>query len=296
MPSSTSSFKLVEIGGALASALLLLVAYTLLVPRILPTGGDGTSEWQKNLIRAERYALSSHAWPVMIAGSSMGVHFQDRYFSRPDEVFNLSLSGGSALTGLAIAAKRSPAPRVVLIEANETFVRLPDVRILESLYSPVKQGLGNYWPGLREEYIPSVLVHKLVRDRFTGSAGAAGLTAPPPNYEALLAIQQERYDAGLTASEQEALAKGLDLAEDSVETLVRKGARVVFFEPPIAPSLARTRMAHELRATLQRRFPPNRYRWVPAPDPSAYQTADGLHLLEGSARRFVTEVLEPELR
>lgn len=54
---------------------------------------------------------------IVMVGSSLSKHFRSEYFNDLD-ICNLSLSGGSSLTGLEIIANSRFKPKIILIEAN----------------------------------------------------------------------------------------------------------------------------------------------------------------------------------
>lgn len=54
---------------------------------------------------------------IVMVGSSLSKHFRSEYFNDLD-IYNLSLAGGSALTGLEIIANSRFKPKIILIEAN----------------------------------------------------------------------------------------------------------------------------------------------------------------------------------
>ena len=89
--------------------------YAVVLPnRFLEVGKYRTNDtWQA---KALRYAIGTPA-EVVIVGSSLAARLPDQFYTK-EHIFNLSLPGGSSLTGAEIVACHRPLPQILLIEAN----------------------------------------------------------------------------------------------------------------------------------------------------------------------------------
>lgn len=291
MLSFTSSSSRAGIIASLAAFLAVSAAYALLVPMVIRPGGDGTTEWQKNLIKAQRYAFSDAPSRCVLVGSSMSFRLSEKYFARPADVYNLAFTGGSSLTGLKLVAAKRDVPSVLLVEANDTLIRGADPKLMANLFEPVGSELRRRVPALREEYIPAVLVHKLFRDAFHRGGEQSNSASVPANFEAMFAVEQAAYATPFTTDEERRLDDSLEQTRALVGRLAQRGARVILFEPPIDRRLAEATRSIVVRQRLHRMFPDERYAWLSPAQGGNYLTGDGLHLIDESAQRFA-RVLE----
>lgn len=77
---------------------------------LLVTTRDGTQ------LTYNRY-LNEPVPDVVVVGSSLGYRLKETYFITPG-LRNLSIAGGSPVTGLAIVARQERLPKIVLVETN----------------------------------------------------------------------------------------------------------------------------------------------------------------------------------
>jgi hypothetical protein len=110
-----------------AAAVLLACAFTtarfgsaLQQPAVTTRGGS--------LVSLNRYVRDPTP-DVVVVGSSVAWRLKEEYFW-PPRVRNLSLAGGSPLTGLEIVANRPNPPKIVLIETN-VLTRETDSALIE---------------------------------------------------------------------------------------------------------------------------------------------------------------------
>lgn len=271
--------------GAIAASLVvfavLFTGYAIAIPAAFPEGGDGTNQWQMNVIRAQRYVYGQQERPTVLVGSSLSARLDEGAIA--PGCFKLATAGGSATTGLEVVRRSGRVPRVILVEANDTLLRGVDAGLLVSIEARGPLDLRRAMPVFRAEYQPVTLLHGFIRHHRGGAKDATGEGgARPANFEALLAEQKAAVYKKLEA---EVADKKLADVEVALRDLMARGTRVLFFEPPVHPEVAAAPLMSAMRATLLRRFPPARYRWAPR-SAEAFETTDGLHLTKGSARRY----------
>ena len=85
-------------------------------------------------------------------------------------------------------------------------------------------------------------------------------------------------------------ASSIDKQIAEISSLIRLAenyhVKVIFYETPVHPDLAKSRSAVFIREKMLTAFPPSKYDWLPHPEDSKYQTTDGVHLTSASAIAF----------
>ena len=268
----------VETVGA---ALVFLCFYAATVRRLFPGGGEPQDQWQDNQMRAQWYVQHAADYAVVIAGSSMAVRIPSD--ALPAGFYNLAMAGGGALTGLEIVARTTPAPQIVLVEADDTLFREADQTVLRSLFQPITFRLRALLPVLGDAYQPVSIANRLLRERFNLAHDGADSPLPPHVYDELFAMQRQ---AQQQVPAPQMLAAVLDRLGGAVRQAQARGVRVAFFEIPIAASLDDSPLRIAMRRALADRFSPPGYTWLLRADARDYATRDGVHLQATSARQF----------
>ena len=262
-------------------ALVFLCLYAAAVLRLFPAGGEAQDQWQDNQMRAQWYVQHAGGYAVVIAGSSMAARLPAD--ALPAGCYNLAMAGGGALTGLEIVLRTTPAPQVVLVEANDTLFREADQTVLRSVFQPITFRLRALFPVLGDAYQPVSIATRLLRERFNLMRDGAEPPLPPHVYEELFAMQRQ---AQQQVPPPQMLAAALDRLGGVVQRVQARGVHVAFFEIPIAPGLDDSPLRIATRQALAARFPPPRHTWLPRADARDYVTRDGVHLQAASARQF----------
>jgi hypothetical protein len=129
---------------------LLILAYNAYVMIVSPSVENNFDSGTENRIIAERFIYSPMPEAVMV-GSSLG-----RVLTRflPQNVYDMSFSGGSPLTGAEIVLQSNRIPRFVVIETNVMERSLNDALVADLLEPPMYE-IRTFLPGFRKEFRPT---------------------------------------------------------------------------------------------------------------------------------------------
>ena len=264
--------------AAAAAALLLACAFTtarfgsaLQQPAVTTRGGS--------LVSLNRYVRDPTP-DVVVVGSSVAWRLKEEYFW-PPRVRNLSLAGGSPLTGLEIVANRPNPPKIVLIETN-VLTRETDSALIEKfsggartealLLRPVRTAVAGYetW----SHAAPSPARARAERDRL--------LSQPPSTFDNKVYLDralEQMNEAEPTVPTRANVVRIRQL----IDELQRRGARAFLIHVPFAPEIEGSRMVRMTNEIVNEAFP-DRALWLPIDPPqSELRWDDGVHLDERSA-------------
>ncbi|MBI5563220.1 MAG: hypothetical protein HY894_10290 [Deltaproteobacteria bacterium] len=315
MNSSTSNSKTGLIGKAAAACLAVLILFLFSAPYLYQEGWSAPqSQWQFNVIKAQRYVYQDKAAPFVIIGSSLS----QRLSSLSGDYYNLALGGGSPITGMKVLLRGGKFPSTVLVEIN-MIIKPSDENFLDGLFMPVLYDLRRYVPGLREEYQPLALLSgKILNIWQTGRLTNAPARPQPAANATKAAAEAEAALKRITASrhageaafkialadhqkKQSALwddrlkkNKNILYLKEAVDALSQHGVRVIFYEMPTDPSLIGLPKTVSIRERMHQEFPDASY-WLPQVDANEYATTDGMHLDGESARKYAA-FLQSEMK
>ena len=280
----------------IARALLLLVplavGYSLLAPHLLPQAAltdPAESQIMRNLVRAEQVLRADPPAKAVLLGTSMSERLED-----PPGIANLSMSGCSPATGLAVLHRAGIAPRILLVETNY-FPGSVSPDVYGNLFGSLPWGLRKAVPLFGYSYRPATVLVNGIRWRIRQHRAGAGRQAEggvsPELFARLLAEELEKFQEPVERARE---LPHLEEVRGMIEELtVRGGTQVVFFEMPVHPAVAASPRYVTHRAILRAEFPPERYTWLSLPE-ADYRTTDGVHLLSSSAlivRDFLVETV-----
>src|SRR5579862_1872882 len=140
---------------SLATTLILLLAYQVILPYVPRRYMLEQVRQQGNILKAEEYLCSSNQPCQVIVGSSLSARLNPSVLGK--DCFNLALNGGSALTGLELLVRSGARPRLVLVEINN-LDREVDRAFVDDEISPVFSLLRRHFSIFREENRPADLV------------------------------------------------------------------------------------------------------------------------------------------
>jgi len=261
-----------------AAAVLLACAFTtarfgsaLQQPAVTTRGGS--------LVSLNRYVRDPTP-DVVVVGSSVAWRLKEEYFW-PPRVRNLSLAGGSPLTGLEIVANRPNPPKIVLIETN-VLTRETDSALIEKfsggartealLLRPVRTAIAGYETWKHGE--PDPARARAERDRL--------LSQPPSTFDNKVYLDralEQMNEADPTVPARANVVRIRQL----IDTLQRRGTRAFLIHVPFAPEIEGSRMVRMTNEIVNEAFP-DRALWLPIDPPqSELRWDDGVHLDERSA-------------
>jgi hypothetical protein len=180
---------------------------------------------------------------------------------------NISTSGGSPLTGLAILASYPSLPRVVLVETN-VMSRKIERDLIEQFakndaapfgwFRPYRAVISwtYYWLKFRPENVNELMA------------------SAPASYEISASLDQARSEFASTSTD-EPMAENAQVMKQLVSSLESRGCKVYFYELPYPGNIGSTHFAITARTLMHDAFPdPKRWpqfdyhlrelRWVDA--------------------------------
>lgn len=264
----------------LLTFLALALGYSAFIAAVPPSRpGVTVSQEALNRQTVERYRYRIKA-PVVIVGSSLAA----RFATAGDNpcIYDLSIAGGSALTGLEIIAQEPIKPRKVLVEIN-LLDRPLDTRFAER-------------PLWVRQYLPLTWVENSPVNRLLsfiavlrGSSGGGRAAQTGAALEAPLRLQQATYDKPVPAA---TLAGSVRNLRHRLVMLRRAGVEPVLFEMPVHPSLEGRVRARQMHAAIARAFPDVRFvASATLANGMAVRTTDGVHLDETEAKQVFERLL-----
>jgi len=217
---------------------------------------------------------------IVMVGSSLTARLREEYFVTPG-VFNLTVTGGSPLTGLEIIAGRPRLPAVILVEAN-MLSRPADADLVERY---TKAGRSRPW-FLRPVRWAVASYERWNHGPESQARVAASLDAlvkqPPSDFDnsKYLALALTAFEADDPAGR---LAINLSSVKQLIASLENRGCKVLLFELPYAEGLESTRFAKTSRRMIHEAFPDTK-RWLDVDYPrEELRWADGVHMDERSS-------------
>jgi hypothetical protein len=263
-----------------SAALLSLLACAIVTARL---GGGlelpATTTRDGALLILDRYVREPIP-DVVLVGSSLTFRLSEEYFETP-RLRNLALAGGSPLTGLAIVARQSQLPKIILVETNvlsrpaddvlvEKYAREQHVEPL--LLRPLRSAVASY-----ENWMHKPASHSQVADALNRLIMQA-----PSDFDNRVYV--ERSVSGLDALDPSPVVRmSVEIMRGLIPELERRGAKVFLFELPYLDQVENTRSAMITREVVHAAFP-EPSRWLPIDVArSELRWADGVHLDERSA-------------
>lgn len=237
------------------------------------------NQWQQNYVFAESF-LYGNKPSTIIVGSSMAVHLDKSILT--NEIYNLSFSGGSVLTGLKILKMSNYIPKTIYIENNVIFRKM-DNEMIESLFDPIKYNLKKYIPALKEKYQPLNIIVSILKSKLGRTENEKMNKVRDENvFQISFKRQLVNYKKPLDNYEFE-----LSELTELLKYFQSKNTKIIFFEMPINNILANEKRANQQRDIIRKHFPT--YDWLPLPNNNLYLTSDGIHLMYKSSIEFTTK-------
>ncbi|MDZ4720129.1 MAG: hypothetical protein SH847_16885 [Roseiflexaceae bacterium] len=261
--------------------------YQTLIWAGLLNASDGITQWENNVVRAQRYLYRSNE-PIrlVLVGSSLANNIKASDIA--PNVANLAMAGGATQTGLEMIRRDTAQPSILLVEINDTIDRQEDSKLIASLYDPALYWLRMWVPIFREEYRPaSVFVSRLRRFSDSESRQLANrAVANPGLLDAEVARLVAERNTPFTLERAALIRSEAEGIKVRLLILRQAGWRVVLFDLPRDQRIENTTQQKQVRAMLYEIFPPDQYEWLPAPPARDWLTQDGLHLIRADAHDF----------
>jgi hypothetical protein len=272
----------------LAAAAIVFAYNALLVataPSFTPWADDGL----RNRMVTERY-FDRTGPAAVIVGSSISARVAPDILRSDDlgpSVYNLSLQGEGAATGIEVILRKPQLPRLVIVELTYGY-RPASAALLRQMEAEPHRTLRQYLPAFRLEGRPVDFLMSLLlkmRPPLTTATSADGVEAEPEEMTSRLRywIAQNSVSSETHRLEIEA---GFGRLGEAIDQLRARNVRVALLWFPMHPELAATPLERLARQYVAVRFPSDRYEWLDIPNPENYRTVDGMHPTRPSARRI----------
>ena len=262
---------------------ILFALFNIAAKFTLPDDKYAQSDFQRNMINADKYIYSNMDYKAMILGSSLAYRMPTD--SLPG-FYNLALSGMSVYDGAAVLLSRKTLPKTVFIEIN-VIQRPKSESFSQEFESSGYAFFKRIFPALRTENQPVILVKKAI-DQIKASVrhksvsttrnkiAARNIYLPERLFKPLLAIQIKDYSKRDTAVANAAITSLKQL----MQKIEARGSKVILFEMPVNPIIQQSPKATLIRELVAKHFP--RHQFIPIPS-FIFKTRDGLHLAQKEA-------------
>jgi hypothetical protein len=262
---------------------ILFALFNIAATYTQPDDKYAQSDFQRNMINADKYIYSNIDYKAVILGSSLAYRMPTD--SLPG-FYNLALSGMSVYDGGAVLLSRKTLPKTVFIEIN-VIQRAKSESFSQEFELPGYDFFKRIFPALRTENQPLILVKKAI-DQIKASVGpkpvlknrnrviARNIYLPDRLFKPLLAIQIKDYSKRDTVLANKAITSLKQL----VQKIEARGSKVVLFEMPVNPIIQQSPKATLIKELIAKNFP--QHPFIPIP-PFTFKTRDGLHLAQKEA-------------
>ena len=281
--------------NTLLGFVLLLLGWSVLV-NLLPADIDTKqNQWNSNLIKAETYLFEQPELTntAVILGSSMSARVPINKAN--DSLINLAFDGLSAYDGIELVLTKTQKPTTVYIEINTIFKERNE-EFHDALFSPIQNWLKSAFDAFLTKNQPVAILKGLIhykKDRRTEANVLPVAEVPPIVNQMMLSSSIKMY---ASYPSDNVITARLNRLASLINALEKQGCNVVFFEMPVHPSLCQSALSIRIRYELYRRFPKERFTYIPQPDCDQFHTNDGIHLTAVSAALYASYVTSKRLR
>jgi hypothetical protein len=225
---------------------------------------------------------------IVVVGSSLAYHLKERFFEHGN-VRNLSIPGGSPLTGLAIIAAAPVArPRAIAVETNVLVRAIDDGLVARfrsarphiAVLAPLRT-LAAWYQGGQDDMLT-----------YTRERVMAVVKSPPAPDRSAAAAEAIRAEWSQPV-QREAMLRGAHMLTSLAEQLEAQGVKVFFFEMPYPSPLQHSVFATSTREVLAEAIGPDDKRWLTLHYPfDELRSADAAHLDDRSSVIFAAALGE----
>jgi hypothetical protein len=264
------------------AALIIVVAYNILVavihPRLMMSYDAGT----RNHAIAERYVDEWHGRSVLV-GSSLSFLLSPEYMSDDalgPNIYNFGLSSDCAATGLQVIIRKREWPRLVFVEMN-VMERSLNRELADYAFPEPWRTIRSVAPGFRLGNRPIdltiVWLWRTLRALLAHGGHQARQQAFSP---AAPAVDQ------LDDAYRDRIETNLALVKEQIDALRKHGVKIILVHFPVHQSIENGPRAQYLWRRALEYFPSDRNEWLDVGKSGSYETTDGIHLTISSARQF----------
>jgi len=276
--------------------LFLMSFYQVLVSGGVLPAGEGITQRQNNIVRAQRYIYQDDSdVKMVIVGSSLATNLNEKHIG--ESVKSVAFGAGASKTGLEIIKRSKTKPQIVLVEVNDNnLLRIFDSELIDSLYHPIFYWMRQYLPMFREEYRPISVFIKSFRSRLyqnlegmsreeLDSLESRNVT-PELSQKAIQTVV-DKESIPLSEKDAKIMIQEADLMRNQIAEIKKNtGAKVILFDMPRESRVNATLRMKQVRELAKKLFPPDRFEWLPPPKEREWRTNDAIHLIRSDARDF----------
>lgn len=248
-------------------------------------------QWQRNLVKAEKYLFDYDNPEKVIVGSSLASRIPKDSI---DNICNLSFGGQSIFDGLNLLRLKEKLPKVVFIEIN-MLDKSENVRFNKIISSQISIVLKSNFKALRSDKQPLAVLSETVNKTYLaiginkkkknlGNTSTEEKLSTNPLFNRMLLRKKKNYSKAIQVEKYNIQ---FDILAEHVKFLESKNTEVIFFEMPVNFELVNLDKATYLRARIENEFPKNSFIKLP-PNVNFYKTADGFHLTKDEAQEYST--------
>ena len=248
--------------------------------------------WFDNAAIIESFLYSSpDTFDFVIAGSSLGIQLKKDIIS--DKVYNLSLAGLGPLQGLGYLRSSNKKTKSVLIELNRLFVT-NNIDFEEYMSSLFNKAIKKNVVFARSKYQPI---------RYIGYLFMALIDKVKYEISLLVDFKKEKRNKNVDGIKPEKQTLKYDygnvddlltLLEAQVDDLLKQEVEVFLFEIPNYKYNKRDKMSNLINKKALELSLKNKCYFIEYDKNRKYNTSDGAHLTETSAKQY-SEYLKKEL-
>ena len=277
----------------LTTGIVLMIHYLFIV--IFPPSWDtGQHLWQDNLIKAQEYLYQNERADGVIVGSSLSARLDQAVL--PPYTLNLAMGGLSIYDGLKVVLQRPSLPKYICIETN-LITRSASADFEKSLLSLVMHPVRSWWPNLREKNQPigilsGYILSKISKPRSAKVKSSKSDVDKADTDRVFAQMLEQAKSEKHQLPDQKLVENRIAELKGLVGDLSARGVKVCFYEMPISQELCDYPYPRRIREMMDMHFPSSEYQYLPLPDCSRYNTTDGVHLDQKSAKEYTAWLTE----
>jgi len=292
MHSSTSNSERPFFIALVATFAVLLVGYELLVRAGRVDSSRGITFFEENIVKAQQLRDYPNRRKESVAlGSSLTANL---YLPSLDGQFvDLAFRGGNSLTGFEILQESGHVPKFILVEMTDTLKSGLDKKLLRQQQTTGFGTLRSFLFQTRQEYRPiSVGVHDITSEVLKVELRGTKTSTSEDARAKAIAGYVRGQSAEYSPKESADLDASLDALKSFVDEYLKKGTRVVLFNPPVSEPATKAYRYQEFLIRALNKFPPETYTWLKIHPRKDWVTNDGSHLVKEDADVYAAWLLQ----
>lgn len=235
--------------------------------------------YYSNEERAEGYVFDKHQYEVVTVGSSLSGAFEGRSLFDKN-YFNLYMPHYGSCAGIEIIRRSNKIPKQLFVEINH-IDRGVDSSVVKDIFENELYKVKYYLPLLqtRNKFLTNFV------DKFKKPTSSVNKQKPPAVlFHKLLINAREEW---ANEPDKKSFNELYNRMAQSLDIFASKGCKICFFEMPIDSSIRNSKLISYQRKRMMELAKQKGFDFVPSDTSRAYQTGDGIHLLQGDRDIYV---------